>query len=378
MAERIYLDHNATTPVAPEAVRAVRVYLEEEYGNPSSDYDLGKNARSGVDQARRRIARLINAEPEEVLLTSGGTESNNAAIKGVFFRAKKPFHMITNRVEHPAVINPALFLMNLGADVTFLKVGRGGRVDPEDVAKALKPETALISVMLANNETGVIQPVREITRIAADHGALVHTDAAQAVGKIPVDVKRLGVDLLTVAGHKLYAPKGVGALYIRQGLELEPLMHGAGHESGRRAGTENVALAAGLGAAAALADEVMHEEARRQAALRDRLYDKLKEGIPELVMIGDAEQRLPNTLNVCLPGLVGAELLEKTPEIQASTGAACHAGTVKVSPTLAAMGIPPELAKGAIRFSLGRSNTEEQIDRAASAVIRASRELTNR
>ena len=371
----IYLDHNATTPVDPQAARAMAPYLDAEFGNPSSEYDLGVRARAGLERARGQVAALINAAPEEILFTSGGTESNNAVLKGVFYRREGAFHLVTTRIEHPAVINPALFLMTLGADVTFVPVGKSGRVDPGDIQRALRPQTVLVSVMLANNETGVLQPVEEIGRLTRERGILLHTDAAQAAGKIPVDVERLGVDFLTVAGHKLYAPKGVGALYIRRELELEPLLHGAGQESGRRAGTENVLLAVGLGEACRPAGEALSEEASRQAGLRDRLFELLAADLPGAVQAGDVKHRLPNTLNVCLPGVVGAEVLAGAPEICASTGAACHAGAVKVSPVLQAMGLPDETARGALRLSLGRSTTTDDIEAAARAIIRSARAL---
>lgn len=367
----IYLDHNGTTPVAGQVFRAMGPYLAEQYGNPSTDYDLGRSAKSAYEKAREQVAALMEARPEEILFTSGGTESNNTVLKGLFYRKGNPFHLITTRIEHPAITNPALFLMSQGADVTFVRVDRSGRVDPDEVARALRPETALISVMLANNETGIVQPIREIAEIAGEHGVLVHTDAAQALGKIPVNVDDLGVDFLTLAGHKLYAPKGIGALFIRRGLELEPLHHGAAQESGRRAGTENVALAVGLGEACRLAKETMGQEALRQAHMRDRLLEGLKTELPDLLLVGQSPKRLPNTLNVCFPSLTGAEVLAGAPEIRASTGAACHAGSVKISPVLYAMGLEPEVAKGAVRLSLGRSNSPEQIEQAIRSIVRS-------
>ena len=370
----IYLDHNGTTPVAPEAAAAMAPFLTESFGNPSSDYDLGRSARKAFEKARFQVSSLIGADPDEVVFTSGGTESNNWALKGLFFRSEKPFHMITSRIEHPAVINPALFLLTLGAQVDFVRVGDSGAVDPEAVRKAIRPETRLISIMTANNETGVIQPLEEISKIAREHGVLLHTDAAQAVGKIPVDVNRPQVDLLTIAGHKLYAPKGVGALYIRRGVDLEPFVHGAGQEGGRRAGTENVLLAVGLGAAAESRRLAMGEEEPVLAGLRDLLYELIKAGRPDAVMIGENSPRLPNTLNVCFPGLIGSEILARAPEIRASTGAACHAGEVKVSPILQNMGIAADMAQGAVRLSLGRSTTRDDIEAAAASLIRAAGE----
>lgn len=371
----IYLDHNATTPIAPEAARAMMPFLEEEFGNPSNDYDLGQRAKSALENARSQVAVLLGADSSEILFTSGGTESNNTVLKGLFHKSGAPFHIITSRIEHPAIINPALFLMTLGVDVTFVHSSPDGLVDPDEIRAAIKPETTLVSIMLANNETGVLQPLEEISAITRDKGVLLHTDAAQAVGKIPVDVNRLAVDFLSVAGHKLYAPKGVGALYIRKGLSLEPLLHGAGQESGRRAGTENVLLAVGLGAACALAQKRLPNDGPEVAILRDRLYEKLKAGLPELVLVGCKDKRLPNTLNISLPGLIGSEILTLASKVRASTGAACHAGTVKASPILQAMGLDDRTAAGAVRLSLGRSNTTDQIDEAARDIIEAARKL---
>ncbi len=374
---RIYLDHNGTTPVAPEVAQAMMPYLHGEFGNPSCEYDLGRSAKSALETARAQAAALLGASPDEMLFTSGGTESNNTVLKGVYYGAGQPVHIITTRIEHPAIINPCLFLLNQGADVTFVHTDGQGLVDPDDIRRAVKPSTKLVSVMLANNETGVIQPLAEISSITRESGIWLHTDAAQALGKIPVDVNRLGVDFLSVAGHKLYAPKGVGALYIRRGMEIEPFMHGAGQESGRRAGTENVLLAVGLGRACALAGENLPSEGPRLAELRDRLYHGLKEQCPDIVLAGHPEKRLPNTLNVCFPGRLGAEILASAPEIRASTGAACHANTVKVSSVLQAMDLPPEVAKGAVRLSLGRSSTAEEIDLAVAALARAARNLAD-
>ena len=372
----IYFDHNATTPVAEEAAAAMAPFFTEKFGNPSTDYDLGREAKWGLEKARADVAASIGAEPGEIVFTSGGTESNNQVLKGVFYQANRPVHIITTRIEHPAIMNPALFLLNQGADVTFLHVDGAGLVDPDDVRRAFKPETALVSVMLANNETGVLQPVREIGLMTRERGVLLHTDAAQALGKIPVDVKDLHADLLSVAGHKLYAPKGVGALYIRSGVALEPCLHGAGQESGRRAGTESAALAVGLGTAARLASKRLPEEGPRLAQLRDRLEELLRAEIPDLVLAGHPDLRLPNTLNVCFPELIGSDILAAAPEIRASTGSACHAGEVKISPVLSAMGMPSDIAAGAVRLSLGRLNRPEQIQPAAQALVRAARSLS--
>ena len=371
----IYLDHNATTPIDPSAAQAMKPFWESEYGNPSCDYELGFRAHTALNRARKQAADLIGASPEEIVFTSGATESNNTVLKSAFYRAVGKAHLITTRIEHPATMNPAFFLLSRGAEVTFLPVDGQGLVDPEEVRRAIRPETVLVSVILAHNETGVIQPIREIGRVTREHGVALHTDAAQALGKIPVDVASLGVDFLSVAGHKFYAPKGVGALYIRRGLEVEPLLHGAGQESGRRAGTENVLLGVGLGQAAQVAGELLPADGPRLKKLRDRLYQGLKEMLPDLVLVGHTENRLPNTLNICLPGLKGMDVLKQCPNIMASTGAACHAGEVKVSSVHGAMGLAPEVALGAIRLSLGRSNTPEQVEEAINSLAAAGRKL---
>ncbi|MBU2549498.1 MAG: cysteine desulfurase [Proteobacteria bacterium] len=368
----IYLDHNATTPIAPEAARAMSPYLFGEFGNPSSEYELGRRAKAALEAARAQVAGLIGAEPGEVVFTSGGTESNNAILKGIFYSRSRPVHIVTSRTEHPAIINPCLFLMAQGAQVTFLRVDGQGLIDPDEVGRAIRPETALVSIMLANNETGVLQPIEEIGRITKARGVPLHTDAAQAVGKIPIDVRKLGVDALSVAGHKIYAPKGVGALFLRGGLEIEPFMHGAGQEAGRRAGTENVVLAVGLGAAAELAAGRVDRDGPLLQEMRDRLEAALMARLPDLVRVGHPDRRLPNTLNVCLPGRAGADILARAPEIQASTGAACHAGQVKVSPVLQEMGLASEVAMGAIRLTLGRLNSPDQIETAAELLAGAA------
>ena len=366
----IYLDHNATTPIDPVAVEAMMPYLKGEFGNPSNGYPLGKRAKEGVEQARREVAGLLGCQPGEIIFTSGGSESNNMVLKGLInFADLAEFHIITSAIEHPAILNPALFLMELGVKVTILSVDRLGQVDPEDVRKAISSRTTLITLMLANNETGALQPIREISQIARDHNVLFHTDAAQAVGKIEVDVNDLGVDFLSVAGHKLYGPKGVGVLYMRNGCSLTPLIHGAAQENGMRAGTENVVLVAGLGAACRVAKVRLEEDFKRNCLLRNRLQKLLFEGINGLVLNGHGEKRLPNTLNVSVPGLEGGKILDGLPTIMASTGAACHDRTIKLSHVLSAMSVSPEVGMGALRLTLGRSNTMEQIEEAARLII---------
>jgi cysteine desulfurase len=360
--KRIYLDFNASTPVAPEVASAMRAVLEEPFGNPSSDHWAGVPAREAVEKARCQVAHLLNCNPGEVVFTSGGSESNNHALKGVYFEKQiSDGHLITTQVEHPAVINPCRFLERLGASVTYLPVDRYGRVDPHDVQRALTPRTILISVMHANNEVGTVQPLTEIARIARERGILFHTDAAQTVGKIATDVQSLGVDLLSVAGHKLYAPKGVGALYVRKGTALEPLIHGAGHESGRRAGTENVLLDVALGAACELAQSWTGME--KVWELRDLFWELLKKKFADRVVLnGHPVERLPNTLNISFVGKVGSEVLSRLDGVAASTGSACHSGSVELSPVLKAMAVAPEVGMGAIRFSLGRTTTREEIE----------------
>ena len=368
--EIIYLDHNATTPVAPQVLEAMLPFMKEEFGNPSSGYGLGKRANQAVEQARGEVASLLGCEPEEVIFTSGGSESNNMVLKGsIDMRQPEQFHIITSVIEHPAILNPCLYLMELGVHVTFLPVDRFGRVDPDAVAQAIGSRTCLISIMLANNETGTLEPIREIAALAQERGIPVHTDAAQAVGKIPVDVDDLGVDFLTVAGHKLYAPKGVGALFLRRGRELTPLVHGAGQEMGKRAGTESVILAAGLGAACCVARERLPRDRSDTETMRDRLQELLFESLEGLALNGHTRERLPNTLNVSIPGIEGNQILDAMPTIMASTGAACHDRTVTLSHVLSAMGVPPRIGMGALRLTVGRSNTMAQIETAAQQII---------
>ena len=378
MKDFIYLDHNATTPIDPGAVAFMRNIMEEEFGNPSSGYFLGARAKQRVEQAREEVAGLLHAEAEEIVFTSGGSESNNTVLKGIVdLRRPGDFHIITSAVEHPAILNPALFLLELGVRVTIVPVDRYGRINSDDLRKAIDPHTVLISIMLANNETGTLQPVREISQIAREYNIPVHTDAAQAVGKLPVDVEELGVDFLTVAGHKLYGPKGVGALFMKHQRNLTPLIHGGGQERGKRSGTENTILTVGLGAACRTAQSRLHEDWIHMTTLRDRLQKLLFEGIDGLVLNGHPAERLPNTLNVSVPRMEGAKILEGLPRIIASTGAACHDRTVKLSHVLSAMGVPPEIGMGALRFSVGRSNSMDQIEEAAGMIIQRERSRSN-
>lgn len=369
----IYLDCNATTPVDPRVGEAMRPLLGGCYGNPSSSHRLGREARGVLDTARAQVAGCLGCETDEVVFTSGGSESNNAAIRGVV-EACGGGHVITSAVEHPAVLEVALALECEGrAALTIVGVDRSGRVDPAEVERALRPDTVLVTIMLANNEVGTLQPIADIASSCRERGVSVHTDAAQAVGKIPVDVRALGVDLLTVAGHKLYAPKGVGALYVRRGVELEPIIRGAGHERGRRAGTESLLMAVGLGAACAIVRDELAAEMPRLAALRDRLEGRLRAALPDLIVHGHATERLPNTLSVALPGVHAHRLLEAlADEVAASPGSACHADKVQVSHVLAAMDVDAPTALSTIRLSVGRFTTADEIDRAAERILEAA------
>lgn len=367
--EPIYLDYNATTPVDPAVVEELLPYLVDGFGNPSSNHPYGQRARQAVDVARARVAALLGCDVSEIVFTSGGTESNNQALIGAAFANRsKGNHIITTTIEHPAVLNPLHWLEGHGFTVTYLSVDGMGRVDPAAVRKAITSETILITVMHANNEVGTIQPLPEIGAIALDKGILFHTDAAQTVGKIPTRVKELRVDLLTMAGHKFYAPKGIGVLYVRRGVPVNSYLHGAGHEGGRRAGTENVPYIAALGKAAELAAQRLYIEGERILALRERFHTKLRDLAGNVHLNGHPTDRLPNTLNVSFKGIIGAELLAQTPEIAASTGSACHDGSGELSGVLKAMGTPPEQGFGAVRFSLGRPTSADEVDRAAEIV----------
>src|SRR5262245_22589821 len=367
---RIYLDYNASTPIDPAVAAAMRPFLGDRFGNPSSGHWAASGASSALEQAGSQVAALLGAESDEIVFTSGGSEANNLALKGIAWALKdKGNHIITSAVEHPAILGPCRFLEQQGFAVTIVPVDRVGCIDPDDVARAITPRTILISIMHANNEVGTIQPIIEISRIARAHGILLHTDAAQSVGKIATDVNVLGVDLLTIAGHKVYAPKGVGALYVRGGTPLEPLIHGGGHEGGRRAGTESAMLAVALGAACELARDFIAMHGVRN--LRDRFWQGLQERFDNRVVLnGHPDERLPNTLNVSFIGQVGTEVLARLDGVAASTGSACHTGHVELSPVLKAMQVATEVGVGAIRFSLGRGTTQEELDEVADRLAR--------
>ena len=373
----LYLDHNATTPLLPEVVEAMLPYLRERFGNPSSGHVFGRRARAAVERARAQVAALLGAAPEEVLFTSGGTEANNLAIRGAAASARGRRRLVTSVVEHPATAEPCRLLARRGWEVTWLPVDAAGRVRAEDLAEAVDPGTALVTVMHANNETGTIQPIAEAARVARAAGALLHTDAAQSASKLPVRVDELGADLLSLAGHKLYAPKGVGALYVRAGTVVEPLLRGAGHERGLRPGTENVASIVGLGLACEIAAASVSEEAGRVRRLRDLLWALLGEAIPGLALNGHPTERLPNTLNIRFPGCRGSAVLAGAPGVAASTGSACHDSGERPSGVLTAMGLEPQAALGAVRLSLGRETTEMGVRAAAAALATAWRAATD-
>jgi len=369
----IYLDNNATTPVDPRVVEAMLPALREGWGNPSSGHRRGRMAKEMVEAARAEVAACLGVLPDEVVFTSGGSESDNWALAGVV-EARGGGHVVTSAVEHPAVLATARALERAGRiRLTVVGVDRTGRADPDEVARALAPDTILVSLMLANNEVGTLQPVAEVAEACRRRGVLVHTDAAQAVGKVPVDAGTLDVDLLTVAGHKLYAPKGVGVLVVRRGVAIAPMIHGAGHERGLRAGTENVPGIVGLGAACELVRRDLAGETPRLAALRDTLEARLADGFPGLVLHGHRELHLPNTASVAFPGVDANELLAAlADEVAASAGAACHTGAVHPSAVLTAMGVDAAIATATVRFSLGRFTTAAEVEAGARLVLAAA------
>jgi len=378
----IYLDFNATTPVADEVIEAVQPFLFAVFGNPSSSHRYGRIAAEGLAQARHQVAQLIGANDDEIIFTANATEANNLALLGVTSalsaRGSARRQIVVSAIEHPAVMEPAKHLKTQGWALEVLPVDAMGQVSEELAKRVVGPATAIVSVMHANNEIGTVQPVRAIAAIASDAGALMHTDASQSLGKISVNVDDLGVDLLTIAGHKLYAPKGVGALYVRRGTPITSISFGATQERGLRPGTENVALAVGLGAAADLARRTLEKTGEVMQRRRDNLHEQLAELVPGLRLNGHPTDRLPNTLNVSFPRVDGARLLAACSEVAASTGSACHSGTEEVSGVLASMGIPYEHARGAVRLSVGRSTTEQEVEKAAVALASAWRRLVSR
>jgi cysteine desulfurase len=379
MKKPIYLDYNATTPHDPEVVGAMRPYFEEEFGNPSSSHYYGSKPKQAVVSARRQVASLLNCEPEEIIFTSGGTESNNFAIKGCVQALRhKGNHIITSRIEHPAVLEVCHFLENNGFEVTYLPVDEFGLINVADVAAAIRKKTVVISIMHANNEVGTIEPIAEIAQLAKEHAIIFHTDAAQSVGKIAVDVKKLGVDLLSVAGHKIYASKGVGALYIRKGLSPVKIMHGAGQEMTKRAGTENVLEIVGLGMACEIAGRDLEKNTKHMQAMRDRLYEGIRKGCDQIKVNGHPRKRLPNTLSISFRNLEANRILDAIgPEVAASAGAACHSDTVQISDVLKAMAVPLDWAKGTLRLTTGKMTTGEEVDKAARVICAAVQKMNS-
>jgi len=364
MGRFIYLDHNATTSADLRVVEAVMPYFNKEYGNPSSIYKFAQEAREAVEVARGKVAKILNAKPEEIVFTSGGTEADNFAIKGIAYTNKeRGNHIITSKIEHHAVLNTCKWLEKQGFKVTYIGVDKYGIVNLDELKRAITDKTILITIMHANNETGTIEPIREISKIAKEKGIYFHTDAVQTVGKIPVDVNELGVDLLSLSGHKFYGPKGVGALFIRKRTKIDSLLHGGHHEKNRRAGTENVPIIVGLGKACEIAMEEKEKEENRLKALRDRLQKEITKKIDDVIINGHPEKRLAGTLNICVKYVEGESMLLNLDYegIAASSGSACTSGSLEPSHVLLALGIPPEVAHGSLRFSLGRDNTEEDI-----------------
>lgn len=377
MIQPIYLDYNGTTPHAPEVIAAMRPFLETEFGNPSSGHWYGIRPKQAVEGARRQAASILGCQADEVVYTSGGTESNNQAIKSIGgARFSRGNHIITSQVEHPAVLEVCRSMETYGFSVTYLPVDAQGRVDPADAAAAVRPETIMITIMHANNEVGALQPVSEIAEGVKEKDILVHTDAAQSVGKVPVRVDDLGADLLSVAGHKVYAPKGIGALYIRNGVEPAIFCHGAGQERGIRAGTENVLEIVGLGKACEIAERDLETNMTHMAAMRDRLETGLSSALDDIRFNGHREKRLPNTASVSFLDLEANQILEEIGlDVAASAGAACHADTVEISHVLRAMHVPEQWAKGTLRFTTGRFTTAEEIDRALEVIVAGVKKL---
>jgi cysteine desulfurase len=370
--KQIYLDYNATTPIDPSVVEAMMPFLTTHFGNPSSSHSLGRGAKESIEDARAKVSALIGCDRDEVIFTGGGTEASNMAIKGIMLAGGQAGgHMITTAIEHPATLAPARFVEKMGCELTIVGCNDQGVVEPQAIADAIRPNTRLVSVMHANNEIGTVQPIREIAEVCHQHSVIVHTDASQSLGKLPAFVDQLDVDLMTIAGHKLYAPKGIGVLFVREGLDLEPLLHGAGHENGMRAGTENTPYIVGLGQAAFLAASLLDESAGISEALRERFWKTISQHVPRAVVHGFEVDRLPNTISIAFPGVSAFEMLKRVPEVCASLGSACHSSGDHKSGTLGAMGVAPALMEGTIRFSFGRKTTVEEVDRAASLMVEA-------
>ena len=371
---QLFFDHNATTPLPAAVQQAMLPYLAEQFGDPSSSHALGRAAREALEDAREHLSALLGCDPDELVFTSGGTESNNVALKGLAFHRGGPLggHLVISAIEHASITEPARFLERLGYDLTIVPVSTSGRVKPAAIRQALRDDTLLVSVLLACPETGAIQPIKQIAEVCHAAGVLLHTDASQGFAKMRVNVDELEVDLLTLSGHKMSAPKGIGALYVRQGITLEPLLHGAGQEASLRAGTENVAAIAGLGAAAVQAMKGLDEAVERMESLQTLLLTELRTGVGSTLTVhAERSPRLPNTLSCSFPNVLGQELLARIPELSAATGAAHDSETAVISPTLAAMDVSDDVARGTIRLSLGWQTTEDDVRRAASALLGA-------
>jgi cysteine desulfurase len=363
--KKVYLDHNATTPMRPEVLEAMLPYLKERFGNASSIYGLGQEAKVALEEARERVSQVLGASPSEIFFTSGGTESDNLAIKGVAFaNSKKGKHIITSKIEHPAVLESCKFLEEEGFEVAYLPVDSQGFVRPEDLRKGIREDTTLVSVMHANNEVGTVQPIEELSEIAKEKEAYFHTDAVQTVGKIAIDLQRLNVGMLSMSGHKIYGPKGVGALYVRKGVRITPWVHGGHHERSRRAGTENVPGIVGFSKALELLDQERERHNRHLKSLTETFYRRLTESIPDVILHGDLNRRIPNTLSLSFKGVEGESVILSLDMkgVAVSTGSACSSGTLEPSHVLSAMGIDPAIAQGAIRFSFGKDNTTDDAE----------------
>lgn len=363
--KKVYLDHNATTPLRPEVLQAMLPYFSEKFGNASSIYGSGQEAKVALEEAREKVAEILGASPSEIFFTSGGTESDNLALKGTAFgNRKKGKHIIISRIEHPAVLESCKFLEKEGFEVTYLPVDSQGFVHPEDLRKTIRENTTLVSIMHANNEVGTIQPIEELSKVTEEKGAYFHTDAVQTVGKIPMNLQRLNVDMLSLSGHKIYGPKGVGALYIRKGVRITPWAHGGHHERSRRAGTENVPAIVGFSKALELLNEKREKHNQHLRNLTETFYGKLVESIPDVILHGDLNRRIPSTLSLSFKGVEGESVILSLDMkgVAVSTGSACSSGTLEPSHVLSAMGVAPEIAQGAIRFSFGKDNSMEDVE----------------
>ncbi|MEO0092923.1 MAG: cysteine desulfurase NifS [candidate division WOR-3 bacterium] len=374
---RVYLDYNASSPLYPEVIEAMLPYLKEHFGNPSNLHFYGRETREAIENARDQVAELLNASPEEIFFTSGGTEANNWAIKGIAYACQDKGHIICSPIEHGSVLNTCSYLQTQGYDVTFLNVDSYGLIDPDEVKKAIKKNTILITIMHSNNEVGTIEPIKEIAKIAQEAGVYFHTDAVASAGKVKLDVKELGIDMMVISAHKIHGPKGVGALYIKNGVKIAPIIHGGHHERGMRAGTENLAGIVGFGKACAILKDTMEEDIKKMAQLRDHLEKEIFRRIPAVRLNGHPEKRLVNTTHISVAYVEGEALLMNLDleGVAVASGSACASGESEPSPVLKAMKVPPEYINSPVRFSLGRENTQEDIDYAVSVLERVTKRL---